>query len=1235
MASISSRRTSTESDYREVFTAAIHDRLRTGLEAHVQQQKSKRKHHGLPHIAPRDAQLTRIATDLSKDIGFEPQTLSDIDPRLDPENEAFDFRFWASTFIQLVREDGVRRAAVGFAFKSLTVSGTESSLELQKTVASPFLALVRLPLLFTKTKREPKIILNNFNGSVKSGEMLLVLGRPGSGCTTFLKAITGQLQGLNQSSNTSITYDGIPQEAFIKYFKGRAVYSAETDEHFPHLTVGQTLHFAAVAETPRTRIHGVDRDTHANHMVEVMLRIFGLTHTRNTKVGNDTIRGVSGGERKRVSIAEMALARSSVAAWDNSTRGLDSATALEFVRSLRTLADVPGVTQAVALYQASQSVYDLFDKVLVLYEGRQIFFGPVETARLYFERMGWYCPPRQTTPDFLTSVTNPSERQPREDFTGHIPLTALEFEQYWHQSPEFVACNAELSQSQNDDQHTGRLQSLQDAHRQLQAKHTRAESPYLSSVWMQTKFCMKRSTQLLWNDRAATMTLAIGRVILALIIGSIFYGPPNTTASLQSRGSVIFLATLMNALMAVTEISSLFSKRGIIQKQKNYAFYHPFTDAFAAYLVDIPVKFVISTLFNLVFYFLAGLRREASSFFIFLLFTFICTLLMSAIFRSIGALSKQLPAAFAIAGIGILVQVIYTGYTLQTSYMHPWFRWINYINPIAYIFEALLVNEVHGRDYPCAPQNIVPPYAGKSNFACAVIGAQANSRSVSGDSWVSSGYGYSYSHLWRNFGITIAYMMFFLPLYLAATEFRSTQVAQPQRLIFRNRKAAQSQMSGAGDVEAAGSEKSNKFVSASVNVQEKLSKTTTITEAEAARKDEKAAGALDHSGTLTWQDVTLDISIQGTPRRLLDNVTGWVTPGTLTCLMGVSGAGKTTLLDTLAQRHNSSGRLSGNIMVDGMELKRSFQRKTGYVQQQDLHLPTSTVREALRFSAVLRQPTSVSMEEKYAHVEKVIEMLNMECFSDAIVGQPGEGLNVEQRKLLTIGVELAAKPTILFLDEPTSGLDSQSAWTIVSLLRKLADNGQAILATIHQPSAMLFQQFDSILLLAKGGRTTYFGPLGADCRTLTGYFEAGGARHCDPNENPAEYILSVIGNAAHDWPETWKASEAFAVTKSTLQKGIQHRDDKKADPDDNREFAVSFATQFRRVLIRLFQNYWRTPGYIYAKFQASTMAALFIGFTFFLQNSSATGLQNTIFAIFMLNATFSTVANQVCTISSP
>lgn len=174
------------------------------------------------------------------------------------------------------------------------------------------------------------------------------------------------------------------------------------------------------------------------------------------------------------------------------------------------------------------------------------------------------------------------------------------------------------------------------------------------------------------------------------------------------------------------------------------------------------------------------------------------------------------------------------------------------------------------------------------------------------------------------------------------------------------------------------------------------------------------------------------------------------------------------------------------MLVDGMPIDDSFQRKTGYVQQQDVHLSTCSVRESLEFSALLRQPASVSQEEKLAYVSEVIRLLEMEEYADAIVGIPGEGLNIEQRRRLTIGNELAARPELLlFLDEPTSGLDSQTSWAICQLLKRLARSGQAILCTIHQPSAILFQEFDNLLLLAKGGKTVYFGGLSAALYSLS------------------------------------------------------------------------------------------------------------------------------------------------------
>jgi len=140
-----------------------------------------------------------------------------------------------------------------------------------------------------------------------------------------------------------------------------------------------------------------------------------------------------------------------------------------------------------------------------------------------------------------------------------------------------------------------------------------------------------------------------------------------------------------------------------------------------------------------------------------------------------------------------------------------------------------------------------------------------------------------------------------------------------------------------------------------------------------------------------WEDVCYDIKIKKEDRRILDHVDGWVKPGTLTALMGVSGAGKTTLLDVLATR-TTMGVISGGMLVDGRERDTSFQRKTGYVQQQDLHLSTTTVREALNFSALLRQPAKIPRKEKLAYVNEVIKLLDMQEYADAVVGVPGEGL---------------------------------------------------------------------------------------------------------------------------------------------------------------------------------------------------------------------------------------------------
>jgi len=264
----------------------------------------------------------------------------------------------------------------------------------------------------------------------------------------------------------------------------------------------------------------------------------------------------------------------------------------------------------------------------------------------------------------------------------------------------------------------------------------------------------------------------------------------------------------------------------------------------------------------------------------------------------------------------------------------------------------------------------------------------------------------------------------------------------------------------------------------------------------------------------------------------------------------------------------------------------------------------------------------------------------MDEYADAVVGVPGEGLNVEQRKRLTIGVELAAKPELLlFLDEPTSGLDSQTSWAILDLLEKLTKNGQAILCTIHQPSAMLFQRFDRLLFLKTGGQPIYFGEIGENSSILTSYFERNGAPPCLKDANPAEWILEITGDApgSHtdlDWFDIWRNSPEYTEVKRELRQlkevhPLKRTASTARDESGYREFAAPFRLQMWEVQKRVFQQYWRSPNYIYSKVKLCLFSALFVGFAFFNSPLTEQGVQNQIFAIFMLLTIFGQLVQQI------
>lgn len=287
------------------------------------------------------------------------------DSALDPSSPNFRARTWVKSMIKLNEaENKTPGRTAGVAFRNLSVHGFGAATDYQKDVANVWLETVSLfkrALGMSKPRRID--ILRDFEGLVESGEMLVVLGPPGSGCSTFLKTLAGETHGLFVDQDSSINYQGIPPHHMHKYFRGEAIYTAEVDVHFPMLSVGDTLTFAARARAPRITPGGISKHQWAEHLRDVVMATFGISHTINTRVGNDFVRGVSGGERKRVSIAEAALSGAPLQCWDNSTRGLDSANAIEFCRTVRLSTELGGALACVAIYQAPQAAYDVFDKV--------------------------------------------------------------------------------------------------------------------------------------------------------------------------------------------------------------------------------------------------------------------------------------------------------------------------------------------------------------------------------------------------------------------------------------------------------------------------------------------------------------------------------------------------------------------------------------------------------------------------------------------------------------------------------------------------------------------------------------------------------------------------------------------------------------------------------------------------------------------------------------------------------
>ncbi|KAK7740862.1 ATP-binding cassette transporter snq2 [Diatrype stigma] len=1133
-------------------------------------------------------------------------------------DETFDLESTLRGGLAAEREAGIKAKHIGVYWDGLTVKGMGGLTNYVKTFPDAFVDFFDYwtplkNLLGHGKKGVEATLLNNFKGVVKPGEMVLVLGRPGSGCTTFLKSIANQRYGYT-SVTGEVLYGPWTAEEF-KQYRGEAVYNEEDDRHHATLTVEQTLGFALDVKVPNKLPAGTNKAKFKEAVISMLLKMFNIEHTRKTVVGDALIRGVSGGERKRVSIAEMMITSACILSWDNSTRGLDASTALDFVKSLRVQTNLYKTSTFVSLYQASENIYKLFDKVLVIDSGRQVYFGPAADARSYFEGLGFLPRPRQTSPDYVTGCTDEFERAYSEGYSPknapHSPETLAEA---FEKSVYTKRLSAEMQEYKT------KLQEEKAKHEDFQiavreSKRGGAKrSVYSAGFHLQVWALMKRQFALKMQDKLGLALSWARAIVVAIVLGTLYFNLGQTSASAFSKGGLLFISLLFNAFQAFSELGSTMTGRPIVNKHKAYAFHRPSALWIAQIFVDTAFSAVQILVFSIIVYFMTNLNRTAGAFFTFYLLILVGNIAMTLYFRIIGCLSPDFDYAIKFAVVTVTLFILTSGYLIQYQSQQVWLRWIFWINALGLAFASMMANEFGSSVMECSSESLVPSggnYTDINSQVCTLAGSVAGTAEVSGAAYITQGFAYAPQDLWRNFGIIMAIIIFFLAMNVVLGEFVKYGMGGNTAKVYAKPDSEMKKLNGK-------------------LAEKRLERQTSKGDGQ------DAALPINSASVLTWENLNYDVPVPGGTRRLLNGVYGYCKPGQLTALMGASGAGKTTLLDVLAARKNI-GVIHGDILVDGTKPGKEFQRSTSYAEQQDMHDPTQTVREALRFSADLRQPFETPREEKYAYCEEIIALLEMESIADCIIGTPEAGLTVEQRKRVTIGVELAAKPELLlFLDEPTSGLDSQSAFNIVRFLKKLAAAGQAILCTIHQPNAALFENFDRLLLLQRGGQCVYFGDIGQDAKVLRDYLQRHGAV-AGKSDNVAEFMLEAVGAGSRprvgnrDWADIWNDSPELANVKDTIS---QLKESRKAaasqiDPSMQKEYASPVYHQLKIVMKRTNLSFWRSPNYLFTRLFNHVVIALLTGLTYLQLDDSRSSLQYKVFVMFQITVLPALVMSQV------
>ncbi|XP_077210380.1 pleiotropic drug resistance protein 1-like [Tasmannia lanceolata] len=1066
------------------------------------------------------------------------------------------------------------------------------------------------------SRKKPLPILHDVSGIIKPCRMTLLLGPPSSGKTTLLLALAGKLDS-NLKVSGRVTYNGHGMDEFVP--QRASAYISQHDLHIGEMTVRETLAFSArcqgvgtgyemLAELSRREKEAnikpdPDIDVYmkaaalggqeASVVTDYILKILGLDICADTMVGDEMVRGISGGQKKRVTTGEMLVGPARALFMDEISTGLDSSTTYQIVNSLRQSIHILNGTAVISLLQPAPETYDLFDDIILLSEGQIVYQGPRVNVLEFFESLGFKCPERKGVADFLQEVTSRKD-QP----------------QYWVRKDEayrFVPVKefAEAFQSFHIGRKLGdELGTPFDKAKSHPAALTTAK--YGVSKKELLKACIAREYLLMKRNSFVYIFKTAQTIIVGSITMTVFLRTEMHRETVTDGG--IYMGALFFSLISImfngfAELAMTIAKLPVFYKQRDLLFFPPWAYALPAWILKIPISFLEVAAWVFMTYYVIGFDPSIERFLRQYLLLLCVNQMASGLFKFLAALGRDMIVANTFGSFGLVTFMILGGFLLSREDVKKWWIWGYWISPLMYGQNAIAVNEFLGKSWSHVP-----------NGSNSTLGVQVlKSRGIFPEAywyWIGVGALVGYVFLLNGlFTLTLSY----LNPWGSAQAILSEDILNEKHA---NRTGEVIELSSRGKSSKTRGSESGR------NNQGSSSQTTGISDSSQNKKGMVLPFA---PLSITFDNVRYSVDMpqamkaQGFPEdrlELLKGVSGAFRPGVLTALMGVSGAGKTTLMDVLAGR-KTGGYIEGDVTISGYpKNQETFARISGYCEQNDIHSPNVTVYESLVYSAWLRLPQEVNSTTRKMFIEEVMDLVELSPLREALVGLPGvSGLSTEQRKRLTIAVELVANPSIIFMDEPTSGLDARAAAIVMRTVRNTVDTGRTVVCTIHQPSIDIFEAFDELFLLKRGGEEIFVGPLGHRSCHMIKYFESiDGVSKVKDGYNPATWMLEVSSMAQEealgvDFADIYKNSELFRRNKALIQE-LSKPPPGSSDLHFPTQYSQSFLVQCIACLWKQHWSYWRNPPYTAVRFFFTMFIALMFGSMFWNLGSKTTRQQD-------------------------